>query len=66
MDDKIKKSLFAKLRSPIHFTYISKYVLKMSESETKKILDDLIEEGQIEESPLAKSYYSITTTKKVV
>lgn len=66
MDDKTKKGLFAKLRSPIHFTYISKYVLKMNESETQKILNDLIEEGGIEESPLAKNYFSVTTTKKVV
>jgi hypothetical protein len=66
MDDKTKKGLFAKLRSPIHFTYISKYVLKMNESETQKILNDLIEEGDIEESPLAKNYFSVTTTKKVV
>lgn len=66
MDDKTKKGLFAKLRSPIHFTYISKYVLKMNESETQKILNDLIEEGEIEESPLAKNYFSVTTTKKIV
>lgn len=66
MDYKTKKGLFAKLRSPLHFTYISKYVLKMDEAQTRKVLDELIVYGEIEESPMSKNYFSITTTKKVV
>jgi hypothetical protein len=57
MDDKTKKLLNSKLRQPVHISYISKYILKMTEKETKEILDKLIDEGVIEESPLASSYY---------
>lgn len=65
MDPKTKKNLFAKLRTPVHINYISKYVLKMNESETSEILHQLIEEGEIQESELSKNYYSITTTRKI-
>jgi hypothetical protein len=57
MDDKTKKLLNSKLRQPVHISYISKYILKMTEKETKEILNKLIEEGVIEESPLAPDYY---------
>jgi hypothetical protein len=57
MDDKTKKLLNSKLRQPVHITYISKYILKLTEKETKKILDELINEGVIEESSLASGYY---------
>jgi hypothetical protein len=57
MDDKTKKLLNSKLRQPVHISYISKYILKMTEKETKEILDKLIDEGVIEESPLAPGYY---------
>jgi hypothetical protein len=57
MDDKTKKLLNTKLRQPVHISYISKYILKLTEKETKEILDKLIDEGVIEESPLASSYY---------
>ena len=57
MDDKSKKLLNSKLRQPVHITYISKYILKLTEKETKKILDILIDEGTIEESPLSQNYY---------
>ena len=57
MDNKVKKLLNSKLRQPVHISYISKYILKMTEKETKEILDKLIDEGVIEESPLASSYY---------
>jgi hypothetical protein len=57
MDDKTKKLLNTKLRQPVHISYISKYILKMTEKETKEILDKLIDDGVIEESPLASSYY---------
>jgi len=57
MDDKTKKLLNSKLRQPVHISYISKYILKLSEKETKKILNTLIEEGVIEESSLSQNYY---------
>jgi hypothetical protein len=57
MDDKTKKLLNSKLRQPVHISYISKYILKMTEKETKEILNKLIDEGVIEESPLAPGYY---------
>ena len=57
MDDKTKKLLNSKLRQPVHISYISKYILKLTEKETKEILDKLIDDGVIEESPLASSYY---------
>ncbi len=57
MDDKTKKLLNSKLRQPVHISYISKYILKLSEKDTKKILDGLINEGVLEESSLAPGYY---------
>jgi hypothetical protein len=57
MDDKTKKLLNSKLRQPVHISYISKYILKLTDKETKEILDKLIDEGVIDESPLASSYY---------
>jgi hypothetical protein len=57
MDNKVKKLLNSKLRQPVHISYISKYILKMTEKETKKILDEMIDEGLIEESPMASGYY---------
>ena len=57
MDDKTKKLLNTKLRQPVHINYISKYILKMTEKETKEVLDKLIDEGVIEESPLSQNYY---------
>lgn len=57
MDIKVKKLLNTKLRQPVHISYISKYILKMTEKETKKILDEMISDGLIEESPMASEYY---------
>jgi hypothetical protein len=57
MDFETKKLLNSKLRQPVHISYISKYILKITEEETKKILNEFIDEGVIEESPLASNYY---------
>jgi hypothetical protein len=57
MDNKVKKLLNSKLRQPVHISYISKYILKMTEKETKKILDEMVTDGLIEESPMASDYY---------
>jgi len=51
------KLLEGKLRMPIHISYIAKYILKKSQSETKEILDIAISEGLIEESSISKDYY---------
>jgi hypothetical protein len=57
MDKRQIKSLMDKLRQPIHISYISKYILKLDEDETKKQLDTLISEGYIKESKLSQGYY---------
>jgi competence protein ComGC len=59
MDKRQIKSLMDKLRQPIHINYISKYILKLDEDETKKQLDNLISEGHIKESNLAEGYYVV-------
>lgn len=59
MDKKQLKDLGDKLRQPIHISYISKYILKRSEEDTKKQLDILISEGFIKESNLADGYYVV-------
>ena len=51
--------LEGKLRMPIHISYISKYILKKTQEETKEILEQAINDGVIEESPLAKEYYQL-------
>jgi len=61
MDDKVTKTLMSKLRQPIHIDYISKYILKISEEDTRITLNKLIEENIIEESTYAKDYYVIKT-----
>jgi competence protein ComGC len=57
MDKRQIKSLMDKLRQPIHISYISKYILKLDDDETKKQLDTLISEGYIKESKLSQGYY---------
>lgn len=59
MDKKQIKDLGDKLRQPIHISYISKYILKKSEEDTKKELDILISEGFLKESNLASGYYVV-------
>jgi hypothetical protein len=57
MDKRQIKSLMDKLRQPIHISYISKYILKLDEVETKKQLDMLISEGYIKKSNISEGYY---------
>jgi len=59
MDNNQTKTLLGKLRQPIHIDYITRYILKESKDYTKKVLDELIEEGVIEESKYAKDYYVV-------
>jgi hypothetical protein len=57
MDKRQIKSLMDKLRQPIHISYISKYILKLDEVETKKQLDTLISEGYVKQSNISEGYY---------
>jgi hypothetical protein len=57
MDKRQIKSLMDKLRQPIHISYISKYILKLDEVNTKQQLDILISEGYIKESNISEGYY---------
>lgn len=51
------KVIEGKLRRPVHISYISRYILKLDESETRKIMSKLIESDIIEESKYASDYY---------
>jgi hypothetical protein len=53
------KLLTSKLRLPVHISYISSYILRVSEEETLKILNELIEKGEVKESEISKGYYVI-------
>jgi DNA-binding Lrp family transcriptional regulator len=59
MDDKITKTLMSKLRQPIHINYIASHILRVTEEETRTILNKLMEDGIIEESKYANDYYVI-------
>lgn len=59
MEEKVVKTLMGKLRQPIHIDYISKYILKESLDETKKIINKLVEDKIVEESKYAKDYYVV-------
>jgi hypothetical protein len=61
MNDKVTKTLMSKLRQPIHIDYISKYILRIPEDETRVVVNKLMEENVIEESNYAKDYYVIKT-----
>ena len=51
------KVIEGKLRRPVHISYISRYILKLDEGETRKIMNKLIESDIIEESKYASDYY---------
>jgi hypothetical protein len=59
MDKKQLKALMDKLRQPIHISYISKYILRLDEVETKRQLEILMSEGHIKESNLSEGYYVV-------
>ena len=61
MDTKTTKILLSKLRQPVHIDYISKYILRIPEDETRIVLNKLLDENVIEESIYAKEYYVIKT-----
>lgn len=59
-----KKTLYAKLRRPVHISYIS-HLLKCSLDETTRIIKDLEEKGIVEEydPKVGKGYYFIKNTE---
>lgn len=61
MDTKTTKILLSKLRQPVHIDYISKYILRIPENETRIVLNKFLDENVIEESIYAKDYYVIKT-----
>ena len=61
MDTKTTKTLLSKLRQPVHIDYISKYILRIPENETRIVLNKFLDENVIEESIYAKDYYVIKT-----
>jgi len=55
----LKQILLAKLRRPVHISYISKYMVKLPMDETMNILNEMIVDNLIEESVYGKGYYVI-------
>lgn len=60
-----EKKLMAKLRSPVHFNYVS-HLLKISAEEAEYILIELEKEGIVKEynSVSAKGYYMLVNKKE--
>jgi alpha-D-ribose 1-methylphosphonate 5-triphosphate synthase subunit PhnL len=52
-----KQILLAKLRRPIHISYISKHLVRLPMVETLDIVNEMMEEDLIEESKYGKGYY---------
>lgn len=48
---------FSKLRRPIHYSYIARYILKESEEKTLNMLQNLTSRGVLEESKYSKGYF---------
>ena len=59
----LKQILLSKLRRPIHISYISIYVTKLSMDDTIKIINELIDEDLVEESKYGKGYYVVKSMK---
>jgi hypothetical protein len=58
----LKQTLISKLRRPVHITYIAQYLTKTTVEETRKYLNELIEQEVIKESEYGKDYF--VNTKK--
>jgi hypothetical protein len=59
MEETKIKDLLGKLRQPIHINYISTYILCDTMENTLKVINNLIEEGIVEESDYSQNYYII-------
>jgi len=52
-----KQILLAKLRRPVHITFISQNILKSNMGDTTKLINEMVDEELIEESEYGKGYY---------
>lgn len=58
--DKKQQRIFEKeMKIPCHIDYIATRVFKTKTEETQEIINQLLAEGIVEESPYAKKYYKI-------
>lgn len=55
----IKKKLLDKLRRPVHITFISKHLLRLSMEETETFINEMVNDGLVEESKYGKGYYVV-------
>ena len=53
----LKQTLLAKLRRPVHITFISQNILKSNMGDTTKLINEMVDEELIEESKYGKGYY---------
>lgn len=58
-----KQILLAKLRRPIHISFISNHIVKLPMNETIELIKEMIEDDLIEESEYGKGYYVIKKQK---
>ena len=55
----LKQTLLAKLRRPIHISYISTYITKLPMSDTIEIINEMVQDDLVKESEYGKGYYVI-------
>jgi len=58
-----RQILLAKLRRPIHVSFISKHLVRLPMSETMDIINEMVIEDLIEESKYGKGYYVVKSMK---
>lgn len=54
-----EKKVLAKLRQPIHYSYISKYILESDEEYTLRFLNGLVEDGYIKKHKYEGYYVAL-------
>ena len=55
----LKQTLISKLRRPVHITFIAQHLTKTTVEQTRIYLNELIEQGLVEESQYGKDYYVV-------
>lgn len=60
----MNNKLLAKLRQPVHISFISSHIFKKDMEETRKMLQELINENIIENSEYANDYYVLKNQSK--
>lgn len=58
-----RQILLAKLRRPIHISFISKHLVRLPMSDTIDIINEMVQEDLIEESKYGKGYYVVKSIK---